>query len=140
MSDEQTTVFFYGLFMDEALLASKGIKPSRVEVGYVDSYGLRIGARATLMPDEGNRAYGVLMSVGAENLRTLYSDESVADYVPETLPVVLGDGTQEPAACYNLPESKLQGTNPEYASALLALARKLDLPSDYLKQIADFAA
>ncbi len=137
MNTEQVAVFFYGLFMDEPLLASKGISPSRATVGHVDGYALRIGRRATLVPDERNRAYGVLMTMRAEDLRALYSEESVADYVSESVSVVLRDGTLESAVCYNLPESKLKGTNSQYANSLLTLAGKLGLPSDYLQQISE---
>lgn len=135
MNTEPVAVFFYGLFMDESLLAAKGIRPSSATVGYVDGYGLRIGARATLVPDESNKAYGILMNMRAEDVRTLYSDDSVADYFAEAVSVVLPDGTVETAVCYNLPESKLQGTNAQYASSLLALAGRLGLPRDYLEQI-----
>ena len=135
MKAEDVAVFFYGLFMDKSLLASRGISPSRATVGYVDGYGLRIGRRATLVPDETNRAYGVLMKIRAEDVRALYSEESVADYVSESVSVMLPDGTLEPAVCYNLPESKLEGTNPQYANSLLILAGKLGLPSAYLQQI-----
>jgi hypothetical protein len=135
MNPEEVAVFFYGLFMDESLLASRGISPSRATVGYVDGYGLRIGRRATLVPDETNRAYGVLMTMRAEDLRALYSEESVADYVSESVSVVLPDGTLESAVCYNLPERKVAGTNSQYANSLLILAGKLGLPSDYLQQI-----
>ena len=135
MNTEQVAVFFYGLFMDESLLASKGISPLRATVGHVDGYGLRIGRRATLVPDESNRAYGVLMTMRAEDVRALYSEESVADYVAESVSVVLPDGTLEAAVCYNLPESKLKGTNSQYANSLLTLAGKLGFPSDYLQQI-----
>lgn len=135
MNSEPVAVFFYGLFMDQSLLATKGISPSRATVGHVDGYGLRIGSRATLVPDAGNRAYGVLMTIRAEDVRALYSEESVADYVPESVSVVLPDGTIETALCYKLPESKLKGTNSQYANSLLALAGKLGLPSDYLQQI-----
>ncbi len=135
MNTEQVAVFFYGLFMDESLLASKGISPSRATVGHVDGYALRIGRRATLVPDESNRAYGVLMTMRAEDVRALYSEESVADYVSESVSVVLPDGTLETALCYNLPESTMKGTNSQYANSLLTLAGKLGLPSDYLQQI-----
>ena len=135
MKSEELAVFFYGLFMDESLLASKGIKPSKAAVGYVDGYGLRIGKRATLVPDETSRAYGVLMTIRAEALRALYLEESVADYVSEPVSVTISDGTVESAVCYNLPEGKLEGTNSAYANSLLGLARKLGLPSDYLERI-----
>jgi hypothetical protein len=135
MNTEQVAVFFYGLFMDKSLLASKGIRPSRATMGYVDGYGLRVGRRATLVPDKTNRAYGVLMTIRAEDVRALYSEKSVADYISETVSVVLSDGTLETALCYNLPESTLEGTDSQYANSLLTLAGKLGLPSDYLQQI-----
>jgi hypothetical protein len=139
MKAERVAVFFYGLFMDEAVLAAKGISPSRATVGYVDGYGLRIGKRATLVPDEANRAYGVLMTIRAADAKALYSEESVADYIPESVSVTLPDGTLETAVCYNLPESKLEGTNAQYANSLLILAGKLGLPSAYLREIREQA-
>lgn len=131
----EVAVFFYGLFMDESVLASKGVSPSKATIGYVDGYGLRIGKRATLVPDETNRAYGVLMALRAEEVSALYSDDSVDDYVSEPVSVALADGTLESAICYNLPEHKLEGTNSEYANSLLILAGKLGLPDGYLQQI-----
>jgi hypothetical protein len=47
MTSEVITVFFYGVFMDESLLASKEISPSKATVGYTNDYCLRIGRRAT---------------------------------------------------------------------------------------------
>jgi hypothetical protein len=135
MSSETLTVFFYGLFMDESLLASKGFRPSKAAVGHVNGYSLRIGRRATLVPDAEGRAYGVLMALRADDVRALYSAEGVADYVPEPVAVVLQDGAVEPALCYNLPERKLEGANAEYAGSLLKLAGRLGFPDDYLQQI-----
>ena len=140
MSTEEVAVFFYGLFMDESLLASKGISPSRATVGYVDGYSLRIGRRATLVPDAANRAYGVLMGLRADDVRALYSDKSVADYVSASVSVILQDGTVESAVCYNLPKGEMKGANSEYASELLILAEGLGLPDDYLEQIREQVA
>ena len=140
MSVDDVPVFFYGLFMDESLLAAKGVRPSTSRVGYVHGYRLRIGRRATLVPDQDSRAYGVLMTVRSQDVAVLYSEESVADYVSESVCVVLADGASESAACYNLPESKLEGgANPEYASSLLVLAGRLGFPDDYLEQIRKLA-
>lgn len=139
MSPEEIAVFFYGLFMDESLLTSKGIRPTGSSVGYVDGYRLRIGRRATLVADRASRAHGVLMILRPGDVRILYSEESVADYVSESVPVTLPDGTVETAACYNLPEHKLQGANPEYANSLLILAAKLGFPDGYLRVIREQA-
>lgn len=135
MSTNEIMVFFYGLFMDESLLASKGVRPTESTIGYVDGYGLRIGKRATLLPEANSRAYGVLMKIASEDAAALYSEQSVADYVAEPVVVTLPGDIQQPAVCYNLPAAMLEGTNPEYAAALLALATKLGLPDGYLRHI-----
>ena len=79
------------------------------------------------------------MTVRASDVKDLYSDESVADYVAESVSVVLPDGSVESAVCYNLPAHKLEGANPEYARTLLLLAARLGLPDDYLRQIREQA-
>jgi hypothetical protein len=135
MNENNVAVFFYGLFMDESLLASRGVAPSRSAVGYVDGYRLSIGKRATLVPERGARAYGVLMTIGREDTTTLYSEQTVADYVPETVSVTLPGGVVEAATCYNLPPGKLAGANAAYAEALLQLAERLGFPDEYLETI-----
>ena len=128
-------VFFYGLFMDESLLAKKGIKPSEVNLGFVEGFRLRIGERATLVRRPDSRAYGALMDIAASDATDLYAEESVADYLPEPVIVKLLDGSQVEATCYNLPGEKISGSNKEYAASLLNLATKLDFPDWYLDQI-----
>ena len=128
-------VFFYGLFMDEGLLAKKGIVPSDAVVGYVDGFSLRIGERATLLRFAGTRAYGVMMEISSVEVKNLYSESSVADYVPEPVTVQLVDGSQVEASCYILPGDKITGTNKGYAEALLDVAKELDLPESYLGEI-----
>ena len=75
------------------------------------------------------------MGVDREDLARLYSDETVADYVPVTVSVTLADGVSEPAVCYVLPPGRLEGTNAAYADSLLRLATRLGFPSDYLAGI-----
>lgn len=128
-------VFFYGLFMDEHLLAAKGIKPSEVVSGFVDGYALRIGERATLVRRPGSRAYGAMMDIAPHETTTLYAEDSVADYAPETVTVELMDGARVKATCYNLPGDKVTGANKDYAQALLGVATGLNFPESYLDQI-----
>jgi hypothetical protein len=128
-------IFFYGLFMDEALLAEKGIAPGNVAVGHVDGFALRIGERATLLRSPGSRAYGVMMTITRDEAQALYSERSVADYLPATVTVELLDGRRVAATCYNLPGDKVAGGNEAYAEALWELASRLDLPELYLDEI-----
>ena len=128
-------MFFYGLFMDERLLATKGIKPTNVRLGFVDGYGLRIGERATLVRRPNGRAYGAMMDIAPNEATALYAEDSVADYLPEPVTVELMDGTEVEATCYNLPSAKVTGTNKDYAESLLEVAIRLGFPDSYLDQI-----
>ena len=128
-------VFFYGLYMDEELLAMKGIKPSAVSLGFVDGYGLRIGERATLVQHQDSRTYGAIMDIAPDEATELYAEASVADYLPEPVTVELMDGTQVEATCYILPGDKVTGTNKDYANSLLDVASKLGFPDSFLDHI-----
>ena len=126
--------------MDESLLASKGVRPTESTIGYVDGFGLRIGERATLIPESNSRAYGVLMRINSEDAAALYSEPSVADYIAELVVVKLPGHKQVSAVCYNLPATSLAGTNPAYAAALLTVATRLGLPESYLGHIRNAVA
>lgn len=129
------TVFFYGLFMDPELLRKQGVKPDAFRLACVEGFGLRIGERATLEPSDGERVFGSLMDLSEDELRLLYSEESVADYVPVRMTALDLDGGRIDAVSYILPMDKLSGRNPEYARALLSVAEKLGLPDEHLEVI-----
>lgn len=128
-------VFFYGLFMDEDLLATKGIEPTEVRLGFVDGFGLCIGERATLVRRPGSRAYGAVMEIARSEAEQLYAEESVADYVPQPVTVELMNGMPVAATCYNLPGDRVTGANKAYARSLLDVATRLKFPESYLDQI-----
>ena len=129
-------VFFYGLFMDEALLREKGLRPLRRRVACVENFRLVIGERATLVPREGSEAHGVLFSLTPGEVDALYSEASVSAYRPEAVCAQLPDGTFVPALCFNLPAPPAaEEHNPLYASKLRQLAARLGLPADYVASI-----
>ena len=121
--------------MDEDLLQAKGVKPAQVSVGFVNGYGLRIGERATLVRCPDSRAYGAIMDIASGEAKDLYADDSVADYLPESVTAELMDGTRVEAICYNLPGDKIAGANKDYANSLLDVAIRLGFPDSYLDQI-----
>lgn len=129
-------VFFYGLFMDEALLRSKGTDPHDLEQARVQGWSLRIGRRATLVPDPPRRVYGRVMSLTVAELDRLYADPTVRDYRPVPLLAQLERGDAIPALCYVLPlPPDPNEHNPEYARKLSALARSIGLPKEYIESI-----
>jgi AIG2 family protein len=122
--------------MDVEILRARGVGVIDSQLARLHDYRLRIGARATLVPAQGQIVHGVLMRVSAEDLERLYSDPSVSAYIPQAVEVIAIDGKRIAATCYNLPESvKDFLANQAYAQKLHDLALKLGLPAEYLESI-----
>ena len=132
-TDARVEVFFYGLFMDEALLREKGLRPSNRRLASVDDFQLLIGERASLVRREGARAFGVVYTLTRGEVEALYSEESVSMYRPEVVMVRLPDGSVERALCFNLPaRPSTEEHNTLYASKLRELAVRIGLPDEYV--------
>jgi hypothetical protein len=135
---ERVTIFFYGLFMDPEVLNAKGVRPFDIRQAYVERFALRLGKRATLVPEPAGRVYGTIMTLTHDEVDRLYSEPSVAAYRPEPILARLQDGNAEPALCFNLPKPpERTEADPEYAAALQSVARKVGLPEEYVALLAD---
>ena len=125
--------FFTACSWDPEALQEQGLRPSNPRRAYVDSVALRLGKRATLVPDPKGRVYGVLMTLMHSEIDRLYSEASVESL--STASAVLAQlrtAPAEVALCYNLPTAPDGGiTNAEYATALQFVARKMGLPEHY---------
>jgi len=129
-------LFFYGLFMDDALLREKGMNPGNRRIASVENFCLVIGARATLVPCANGIAHGVLFSLTHGEVDALYSEASVSVYRPEAVSARLADGSAIPALCFNLPvPPSIEERNPQYVSKLRELADRIGLPSGYVSSI-----
>jgi hypothetical protein len=136
MSSRRADVFFYGLFMDQALLRAKGLRPEKAEPGVVEGLALRIGQRAALVPAEGARVHGLVVSLTLDELGKLYSDATVQAYRPQAVLVKVSGEDVIPALCYNLPQPpSASERNPEYATKLRVVAEQVGLPSEYVASI-----
>lgn len=137
MAPLRSDAFFYGLFMDAAVLAAKGISAPSGRTGIVREWALRIGQRATMVPEPGRAVHGVVMPLPLSDLDRLYAETSVQMYRPVAVLVEGTDGTVVPALTYVLPEPPAPDErNPEYAAKLRALAERLGLPPEYAASIA----
>ena len=129
-------VFFYGLFMDDALLREKGMNPGNRRMASVENFCLVIGARATLIPCPDGTVHGVLFSLTHAEVDELYGEASVSVYRPEAVPAQLEDGSVIPALCFNLPvPPSTDERNPQYVSKLRELAERIGLPPGYVSSI-----
>lgn len=133
-------IFFYGLFMDRALLVEKGLHPESLGPAVLTGYRIQIDERASLLPSTASRAYGIVMELLEEEARALYSEPSVRAYQRERVRVtLLADDRVVEADCYNLPrELALSGANPAYAEKLSRLVEALGFDAAHAREIAAF--
>lgn len=143
--------FFYGLFMDPAVLAKFGIQASNPRRAYAENVELLIGRRATLWPADGARAYGMVYTMAHSDLDKLYGGDGLTDYKPEGILTVAfessGGKEQRHAAeqgqgtaclCYNLIEKPSESErNKDYAAELAQALDRLAFPQQYVKSVAN---
>jgi hypothetical protein len=126
-------VFFYGLFMDADALRRKGLHPIDIRPACVQGMALRLGDRATLVPDHGACVHGMLIGLSHAELDQLYAEPTVRAYRPEPVVAKLANGASVPALCFNLPvPPQAHEGNQDYAAKLQAVARRLGLPESYI--------
>ena len=136
MSERRVEAFFYGLFMDVAVLREHGVVPVNPRRAYVDGFALRIGQRATLVPSPAGRAYGMLVALTFADVDRLYTAPGLTQYRPEAVLAQPLDGNPTPALCYNLAETPGRNErNPAYAARLQAVLRRLEFPPEYVAAI-----
>ncbi len=136
MTDRPVEVFFYGLFMDDDLLRSKGIVTVNPRPAIVEGFGLRIGKRATLVPATHERSYGMVMGLTHQQLKELYAGPGLEHYRPEAVTCTTLAGEHVSALCYNLPSPPAPDkVNHEYAGHLRAVLAKLGFPAEYVERV-----
>ena len=121
--------------MDGDVLKDKGLNPHNIKRAYLTGFGLRIGERATLERSEEECSYGTLMQLESDELEKLYGSDGVADYVPQTVLVTEMNGVTIKAVSYILAAENISGRNSKYAITLAGIAKKLDLPEGYIREI-----
>jgi hypothetical protein len=127
--DRLHKIFFYGLYMDEEILKSKGVNPRDKHLVKAKNYRLRIGNMATLLRDESSEAYGIVYSLTYEEIDKLYKDAGLIQYVTEVVLVETEDSKEIVAlSCILLNPPTVDEDNPTYVESLLKCMKKYKLP------------
>ncbi len=128
--------FFYGLYMDETVLAGAGVVPRAPRKASAHGYALKIGKRATLIKAPGSVAWGMVYAVTPDDLARLYGAPGLEAYRPEQIEVALENRAIISARVYNLPHPPAPDErNPDYAEKLKAAMTRLGFPADYVARI-----
>lgn len=128
------TAFFYGWFMDPALLKAKGLSPSDPVAAKLPNYKFILGRRASMITCSGEETWGTLMELTQQELDQLYSESSVRDYVAVDVMCEDKSGRKIQAKTYILPSDyKIdQPENSNYLQTLCDICQKLELPKKYV--------
>lgn len=122
-------VFFYGLYMDEEILKSKGVVPREKQLACAKGYKLRVGNMATLLRNESSEAYGVVYSLTYEEIDKLYKGSGLTDYIAEVMVVETEDKKQiATLCCILLNPPKNDESNETYFESLKKCMAKYNLP------------
>ena len=134
-------IFFYGLFMDRALLESMGVHATLVGPAELPGYKLRIADRATLVRSDGAVAYGQLMDLSDDDAERLYAAPGLEGYAAGEVQVrLLNDQSGCEALSYHLPIASLgTATNAAYARRLADVVRENGFPDGYCRYIEQLA-
>ena len=129
--------FFYGLYMDESVLAAAGVTARNGRKARLDGFALKIGQRATLVKETGATVWGMVFALTEAELDRLYRAPGLELYRPEAVEVALENRAIIPVRVYTLPHPPAADErNPEYVAKLKAVLRRLGFPADYIAGIA----
>ena len=138
MTDPKVRVFFYGSYMNVAVLREVEFVPQRLEVVRLDSYDIRIAPRANLVPSTEHCVYGVVAEATHAELARLYAhakDVLGETYLPHPVLVQTRAGAWLPALCYIAPSMEPGPPDPGYVGRIVRPARDLGFPAWYIRRL-----
>jgi hypothetical protein len=128
--------FFYGLYMDDAVLRGAGVTPRSPRKACAHGYALKIGKRATLVKAPGGIAWGMVYALTPDDLARLYGAPGLEAYRPEEIEVALENRAIIPVQVYNLAQAPAADErNPDYAQKLKAAMTRLGFPAEYVASV-----
>jgi hypothetical protein len=132
--------FFYGSFMNPDVLGKANVHPTARQMARLDGWELNIAPRATLVPAQGRRVYGVLAQLTHADIDKLYTKDwfGFGTYLPEAVLVTNSVGRHVPAMCYIAWSPEGGRPTQEYVDKMVSVAREFAFPEDYILHIQSF--
>jgi hypothetical protein len=141
MSQPRVWTFFYGSYINFAVLKEVNYVPDRWEVARLSGFDIRIQPRANLVRSGQHGVYGIVATATHEELGRLYAharDVLGETYLPEAVLVETGDDKWRPALCYLAPAMEPRPATNEYIDRIAGPAREFGFPEWYIQRIEGF--
>ncbi|HSS65288.1 MAG TPA: gamma-glutamylcyclotransferase family protein [Gammaproteobacteria bacterium] len=143
MNSHQVDVFFYGSYINFAVLAEAEIDERPYRIARLPGYRLTISPLANLVRDESSEAYGILTRLTHRELDGLYvghaQEKLGGTYLPEAVVVTTAENISLPALCYLSHDMRPSKPDSAYVDRILNPARRYGFPAEYLRHIASFS-
>jgi hypothetical protein len=137
-SSRPVAVFFYGSYINPAVLAEADLRPDAVENAYVTDWELRISPLANLVASPGSVAWGILTTATHAALEHLYTaharDKLGGIYLPEGV-VCRTDSGLRPALTYIAHDMEPAPPDPAYVERIAQPAERYGFPAPYVRHI-----
>ena len=142
MKEIKVSTFFYGSYMNPAVLEEVDIIPERIEVARLSGYDICIRPRANLIRSEQHSVYGVVVAATHAELTRLYAHSQNVlgeSYAPEPVLVQTNDQKWLPVLCYISHSMKPSpATDHAYIERIVQPAREFGFPQWYIQRLESF--
>jgi hypothetical protein len=143
MAEPRVWVFFYGSYINFAVLREVGLVPAQWEVARLDGFDIRIRPRANLVCSDERCVYGIVATATHAELDRLYAharDVLGEVYLPEAVLVQTRAGLWRPALCYLCPDMTPRPADNAYVERIVGPAREFGFPAWYIARLESFRA
>jgi gamma-glutamyl AIG2-like cyclotransferase len=141
MAEPKVWTFFYGSYMNLAVLAEARLVPERVEPARLSGFDVVIRPRANLVRSSERCVYGILATATHAELARLYAhakDVLGETYLPEAVLAETIDGRFQPALCYICPSMEPRPAAADYVDRIVGPARRFGFPDWYVARLESF--
>jgi hypothetical protein len=141
VSDPKIVTFFYGSYINPAVLREVDLVPDRMEVARLPGFDIEIRPLANLAVSDQHTVYGILATATHSELGRLYHharDVLGGVYLPQAVLAYTLSGQAEPALCYIAPILSPGVASPEYVARIVEPARTYGFPPWYISRLESF--
>ena len=141
MLDPRVLTFFYGSYINLAVLREVDLVPERVEVARLPGFDIEIRPLANLVPSDQHMVYGILAAATHEELDRLYAHAREVlggIYLPYPVLAHTTDGAYHPALCYIASRIETVTASPGYVARIIEPARAYRFPAWYIERLESF--
>ncbi len=141
MSDPKVVTFFYGSYINPAVLREVDLVPDRIEVARLPGFDIEIRPLANLVPSDQHTVYGILATTTHAELERLYAharEKLGGVYVPHPVLAYTLDGRAEPALCYIAPRLAPAPAAPDYVDRIVEPGQAYGFPAWYIDRLESF--